>query len=460
MRALSRRQESELTAEQILDVDAAMDSLDFGLFESKPGLFSLVHQSMPIIWIGLISLWPVLMAAFLRMIWCVPIPQEGDDGVGFTYRLLPSPDIECWEATHIPAAAVALAGLLVWCVGVPALLACRLFLMPDRHGPENYRRYGFFLQGYEQAYWWWDVIAKRVDVGSMMLIAYTSLVPTPEAKLMLYPAISGIQLFLSAWLRPFTNQQAGLLDVLEMLLQMTRFLLFTTVAAVLILAPHTTTVQLLAILLLIAVLAAASYLLIQVVAQFLKDASGVSSAENTTSPIMKLIRSSVDSIVVFKPIRLHLCSMHKLPHSGGAKHLVLGFTVPIFKQHEDEHLQLCWRFDEDTIMVLSASENAPGKRDRACILAEGRRAGAEEAMKRREWERWREVPLFAHSHGNKKLRPFPPATSRATLAFQCFPPALHIGQVKRRVYDILAGSVATAQAAMRDCHHPLPPCRS
>ena len=235
------------------------------------------------------------------MLWCVPIPQEGDDGVSFTHRLLPSPDIECWEATHFPAACVAIAGLLVWCVGVPAALAARLLFMPDRHAPENYRRYAFFLQGYEQAYWWWDVIAKRADVGSMMLIAYTSLVPTPEAKLLLYPIFSGIQLFISAWIRPFAKQQAGLLDVLEMLLQMTRFLLFAAVAAMVILSPETTTAQLLAIMLLIFVLAAVSYLLIQVAAQFLKDASEVSSAERTTNPIMKVISSSVASCVKPRP---------------------------------------------------------------------------------------------------------------------------------------------------------------
>ena len=348
-----------------------MDSLDFGLFGSKPGLLSLVQQSMPIIWIGLISLWPVLMAAFLRMLWCVPIPQEGDDGVGFTYRLLPSPDIVCWEAPHLPAAGVAIGGLLVWCVGVPTVLAARLLFMPDRHAPENYRRYGFFLQGYEQAYWWWDVIAKRVDVGLMMLIAYTSLVPTPEAKLLLYPIFSGIQLFLSAWIRPFTNQQAGLLDVLEMLLQMTRFLLFGAVAAMVILSPETTTAQLLAISLLIFVLAAVSYLLLQVVAQFLKDASEVSSAESRKNPIMKLFSSLVDSIASCVKPKASRFLLRKLPHLGGVQHLVLGYTLPIFRQHEDEHLQLCWRCDKDTITVLTASETAPDKRGSACILAKG-----------------------------------------------------------------------------------------
>ena len=41
--------------------------------------------------------------------------------------------------------------------------------------------------------WWWDLIIKRMDVATMMLITYTSVVLDPSAKLMLFPALSGFQ---------------------------------------------------------------------------------------------------------------------------------------------------------------------------------------------------------------------------------------------------------------------------
>ena len=31
------------------------------------------------------------------------------------------------------------------------------------------RRYGYFFQGLEPKFWWWDILVKRADVGMMML---------------------------------------------------------------------------------------------------------------------------------------------------------------------------------------------------------------------------------------------------------------------------------------------------
>lgn len=52
--------------------DNSMDSLDFGLFSPKAPLSKLVIQSLPIVWIGFLSLWPALLSQFLQMLWCVP----------------------------------------------------------------------------------------------------------------------------------------------------------------------------------------------------------------------------------------------------------------------------------------------------------------------------------------------------------------------------------------------------
>ena len=273
-----------------LDLDATMDSLDFGLFDSRPRWFDLVHQSVPVVWTGLVYLWPVLLSGFLRMLWCVPIPEDGEESVIFTYRLLPSPEIQCWADPHFPSALTAVVGLLVWCAGIPGLLALRLLFLADRQSPGNFRKYGFFIQGYEAKYWWWDIIVKRLDVGVMMLITYTSVVPTPEGKLLCYPVLSGLQLCLAAWIAPFTNEQAGVLDVLEVALQISRFLLFSTVVALMVLSPSHLATAGLAVAVLVLLMAAGAYLVVHVASQIFRDARALrGSGVRRGNALMKFI---------------------------------------------------------------------------------------------------------------------------------------------------------------------------
>ena len=128
------RSVDSINIQKDLDVDAEMDALDFGLFHAKPNLRVLIYQSMPVVWIGLSMAWPVLLSGFLRLLWCVPIP-EGDSMS--TLRLLPSPDIICSSDAHELTATLALTGLLVWCLGIPLALFLRVLALRDRHAPKH-----------------------------------------------------------------------------------------------------------------------------------------------------------------------------------------------------------------------------------------------------------------------------------------------------------------------------------
>ena len=88
-------------------------------------------------------------------------------------------------------ALIASIGLVVWCIGVPLLLFLRIYKLKDRQNPENGRRYGFFIEGYEPGFWYWDIIVKRFDIALMNLVTYTSLADDEKAKLLLFPFISG-----------------------------------------------------------------------------------------------------------------------------------------------------------------------------------------------------------------------------------------------------------------------------
>ncbi|CAE7769837.1 Scube1 [Symbiodinium sp. CCMP2592] len=309
------------------DVDVAMDALDFGLFTSRPGIGALIRQSMPVIWIGLVSVWPVLLSAFLRLLWCVPIPMDGEDGKEtMTSRLLPSPDTECWSNEHYPTALLALAGLVVWCLGVPLALLLRVGLLADRHSPENYRRYGYFMQGYEEQYWWWDLVVKRADVAIMTVLAYTSILQDMEAKLLVFPVVSAAQVIATAWLKPFANEQAELLDLLEVTLGVARFVLFSSVAAMLILKLEEESVHFVAGSLVVMLIMAYAYLIVHLLAQFLRDAS-LQQEESPQQGLAKMVRN--------------------------VKDVVIRLMLPVFQQSEDDKVELCWSFGEDRIAFQS-----------------------------------------------------------------------------------------------------------
>ncbi|CAE7548498.1 SVEP1 [Symbiodinium necroappetens] len=231
---------------------AASDAskLNFGLFSPYASLKELLKQSAPAIWLTQLSLWPELLSKFLQMIRCSPMLEERDGQQDYVARLLPFPDVECWSQDHTPFIAVAAMGLLLWCLGLPLLLFLKIWMLPDRHDPANFRLYGFCIQGLSPRYWYWDLIVKRADIGLMVLTAYTSFADDDNAKLLLFPVLSGMQLGLSTWVRPYANSQSQSLDVLESVLLASRFILFSAIAVLLIFFPSAQLVWIWAVLLL------------------------------------------------------------------------------------------------------------------------------------------------------------------------------------------------------------------
>lgn len=215
------------------------------------------------------------------MIWCTPVSEDNERG--FTIlkqRLLPNPDVVCWSSDHFALALLACVGLVVWCIGVPVALFFRLYVLKDRQSPENFRKYGFFIQGFEPQFWWWDIIVKRSDILVMNLITYTSIATEEKAKILTFPIISGSALGCSAWCKPFTNTQAEILDFLEMCLLSFRFTLFSMIAIMLIFNPSATATWVLAGLLVTWLCGVCAYFGIHVVAQFLKGSAADMESED------------------------------------------------------------------------------------------------------------------------------------------------------------------------------------
>ena len=215
--------------------------------------------------------WPELLSQFLKMVWCAPSSEDNSRGLTVVQqRLIPHPDVVCWSFDHFELAVIAIVGLSVWCIGVPVLLFLRIYKLKDRQNPENFRRYGFFIEGYEPGFWYWDIIIKRFDIAIMNLITYTSLADDEKAKLLLFPFVSGTQLAIAAWCRPFTNDQAEILDFMEMCLLSFRFVLFSMVAVLLIFNPSAEVTYVFAGLLVFALGCISVYFALHVLVQILR----------------------------------------------------------------------------------------------------------------------------------------------------------------------------------------------
>lgn len=341
-----------------------LDHLDFGLFTSFPSPRMLFHQCTPVIWVTLINMWPTLLSHYLQMIWCKPVPQQ--DGV--KQRLLPHPDLQCWQGDHWPLAILALVGLSCWCIGIPLLLYLVIWRLDDRNSPANHRRYGFFIDGFEPQYWWWDIVVKRGDIAIMLLLTYTSVADDDKAKLLLYPIISGIVMALCSWCKPFLNDQAEILDSFEFGLSIFRFIFFGTVAVVLISNPSVTVTFVLAGWLAVVLTCVCVYLGMHVIAQFLRNVSREIDAEEETNAQevqfnerlnQRISSKSFNEKGVVKAagqVRRTMAAVSQKAESCSdrVKQFMVRYMLPLFQETEEERYLLEWRLKAEAVELLSS----------------------------------------------------------------------------------------------------------
>ncbi|CAE7779820.1 gefF [Symbiodinium sp. CCMP2592] len=262
-----RLRESELVAE----VQGRAARLDLALFSSWPRPMALLKQSVPVIWLTQLALWPELMSQFLQMVRCISV-REDRQGPVMVQRLHAHPDVVCWQEEHWTLFAIGVSGLVLWCFGIPLALFLRIWALTDRQEPENRRLFGYFIEGLEPRYW--ELVVKRLDIGLMLLIASTSVTTDDKAKLLLFALNSGIQLAVTAWLKPYSNSQAEILDFLECLLLGARFVLFTTVAVLLIFFPPAESMWAWSVSLLVMLVSVIVYAVLHIIGQTLRNAAG------------------------------------------------------------------------------------------------------------------------------------------------------------------------------------------
>eukprot|EP00438_Fugacium_kawagutii_P026998 Skav224004 [mRNA] locus=scaffold2619:51010:57912:- [translate_table: standard] len=323
---------------QDLDQEMDADSLDFGLFTSKPGLKALFKQTLPVIWPTLIAIWPRLLSEFLSLTWCTPVNEDGC----VRERLVPHPDVVCFSNDHLPTFLIAVIGLTIWCVGIPGCLFTVIYCLgKKRQELESRRKYGLFIRGLEPEMWWWDLVVKRADIALMMLVAYTSVIGDETAKIFVFAFISGVALCLTTWLKPYSNNQGEILDLLEMGLLTTRFVLYFGVAMMLIVVPTPTAIRIFASSLLVMLCAISAVTVLHIIAQFLRIQSRQEDEERHLQVFNCFIPCA----------GIHSCAEETAEGAivkqlagtlKGLKQGVLDTVLPFFQEDEDERWALTW----------------------------------------------------------------------------------------------------------------------
>ena len=104
----------------------------------------------------------------------------------------------------------------------------------------------------------------------MTLVAYTSLAPDDRAKLLLFPIMSAFQLALTAWFKPFADDQAELLDFLDTFLLALRFFCFSALAILILLNPSPDSTQIAAVAVFFILVVGCLYFALHVASQLLR----------------------------------------------------------------------------------------------------------------------------------------------------------------------------------------------
>lgn len=175
-------------------------------------------QASTVLLIVLYTIWSDITGRLFEYLQCEPyrLYEGGQVQEQLVGRWMLHPDVRCDEEPFWQIMLCASCGLVLWSFGIPVVI----FIVISRLGkkrftPEYIGYYGFFYQGFEPSYWYWDLTVKRFDVFAMTAVAHTNIVPDVRAKLLWYMLQSGIMLALHNFCKPLDERRAGLLDFIE-----------------------------------------------------------------------------------------------------------------------------------------------------------------------------------------------------------------------------------------------------
>lgn len=189
----------------------------------------------------------------------------------------------------------------------------------------------------------------------MMLVTYTSVADDEKAKLLIYPFISGANLAISAWCRPFLNNQAEILDFLEYILSSFRFLFFSGIALLLIFHSQDTLWAMASVLVSMLVLMCL-YFALHVIAQVMRKASKDMQEEDEESATADFFRRQ--STEVSTPSKADSPGKEEqsaIGCTGKIKRWVVNHALPLVQESQDEKYLMEWCVESDSVNLITAA---------------------------------------------------------------------------------------------------------
>merc|ERR1712100_471972 len=101
--------------------------------------------------------------------------------------------VTLFEGDHVLVGVIGAASISVWSIGFVVFIYVAI-----RRKSKHIRKFrtrrslGYFYNGFEPQYFWWELFVKRVDVLCCYVVSHTHLVYNAKAKLIMYMAIAGV----------------------------------------------------------------------------------------------------------------------------------------------------------------------------------------------------------------------------------------------------------------------------
>eukprot|EP00927_Polykrikos_kofoidii_P019674 TRINITY_DN19222_c0_g1_i1.p1 TRINITY_DN19222_c0_g1~~TRINITY_DN19222_c0_g1_i1.p1 ORF type:complete len:1354 (-),score=147.35 TRINITY_DN19222_c0_g1_i1:178-3819(-) len=199
----------------------------FHLFRPGASPSELLYDILPWLVIAMNGSWKVITERMTQLLYCETfyLPK------GAERRLMMDTSIQCWtlRSTHGILILIGLGGILFESVGI----AFGFFWIISRYDLQSMfvtRNFGYLISGFEPKMWWWEIVFKKVDLLITVIITYTPLSTDLTTKVLLYSVQSGWALTMQIHLAPFDNRKIKLLDRVETISLVVRYLLFNILA--------------------------------------------------------------------------------------------------------------------------------------------------------------------------------------------------------------------------------------
>eukprot|EP00930_Biecheleria_cincta_P081420 TRINITY_DN7036_c0_g1_i6.p1 TRINITY_DN7036_c0_g1~~TRINITY_DN7036_c0_g1_i6.p1 ORF type:complete len:971 (-),score=119.66 TRINITY_DN7036_c0_g1_i6:83-2833(-) len=211
------------------------DEQIFGFFRSSR-LRDVIADFLPVITVGLYALWTHVTTRLVLSLNATPISFETAEGYTSQQRWVGDTRLITFEGAHRPVGLLATGGLLIWSFAYNIVLLGFVALnRKDLHAPRNARNLGFFVNGLEGKWFFWDLLVKRLDILLVHVVVYSQLIPDVRAKLLCLAGIAGSFYALHSATHPFDKRQCGLLDRVEEWGLGVRFFTFLAIEFILLL---------------------------------------------------------------------------------------------------------------------------------------------------------------------------------------------------------------------------------